>query len=173
MKEYLFDIIRSADTPVHARNKAREYLQALILSGMQKAGAMIPLAFHGGTALRFLYSLPRFSEDLDFALERDVLNFNFLRTMQRVKSELVRMGFDVRIRIQDRRTVQNADIRFPGLMFESGLSGHRHEVLAIKVEIDTNPPAGAELSTTVIRRFIPLRKRLMKGKFLLQTYGEN
>lgn len=31
---------------------------------------MIPLAFQGGTALRFLFDLPRFSEDLDFALER-------------------------------------------------------------------------------------------------------
>ena len=32
---------------------------------------MIPLAFHGGTALRFLYTSQRYSEDLDFALERD------------------------------------------------------------------------------------------------------
>jgi predicted nucleotidyltransferase component of viral defense system len=47
----------------------REYLQARILESLQKSGAMIPLAFHGGTALRFLFSHGRYSEDLDFALE--------------------------------------------------------------------------------------------------------
>ena len=47
----------------------REYLQARILEGLQRAGAMSPLAFQGGTALRFLYRLPRYSEDLDFTLE--------------------------------------------------------------------------------------------------------
>lgn len=39
----------------------REYLQMRILQSLQRAGAMIPLAFHGGTALRLLYNLPRFS----------------------------------------------------------------------------------------------------------------
>ncbi len=33
---------------------------------------MIPLAFHGGTALRFLYSTQRYSEDLDSALDTPV-----------------------------------------------------------------------------------------------------
>jgi hypothetical protein len=47
----------------------REYLQARILESLRRAGAMVPLAFHGGTSLRFLYSLPRYSEGLEFALE--------------------------------------------------------------------------------------------------------
>jgi hypothetical protein len=55
---------------VLAGNLAREYLQARTLLALQQAGAMIPMAFQGGTALRFLFGLPRFSEDLDFALER-------------------------------------------------------------------------------------------------------
>ncbi len=70
MKDYLADLARMAQTPVQARNTVREYLQARILGGLQRAGAMIPLAFHGGTALRFLYASARYSEDLDFALER-------------------------------------------------------------------------------------------------------
>lgn len=44
---------------------------------MQRAGAMIPLAFHSGTALRFLYAIPRYSEDLDFALEQAREQYNF------------------------------------------------------------------------------------------------
>ena len=70
MKEQIFGIIRSSKSPALAGNLVREYLQARILLALQEAGAMIPLAFHGGTALRFLFGLPRFSEDLDFALER-------------------------------------------------------------------------------------------------------
>jgi predicted nucleotidyltransferase component of viral defense system len=68
MKPYLADLVRAAPTPAHGRNAAREYLQARILGALQRAGAMIPLAFHGGTALRFLYATARYSEDLDFAL---------------------------------------------------------------------------------------------------------
>ncbi len=75
MKEYLAELIRDRD-PSAGRNVAREYLQARILSGMQRAGAMIPLSFHGGTALRFLYGVPRYSEDLDFALERPEPGYN-------------------------------------------------------------------------------------------------
>ena len=62
MKDELLALIGTAKSPVEARNQAREYLQALILHSLQRTGAMTMLAFHGGTALRFLYSLPRYSE---------------------------------------------------------------------------------------------------------------
>jgi len=70
MREELLDLARKAASPALAIHRVREYLQARILLALQEAGAMIPLAFQGGTALRFLFDLPRFSEDLDFALER-------------------------------------------------------------------------------------------------------
>jgi len=59
VKEYLADLIRTSPAPAQARNVAREYLQARILGALQRAGAMIPLAFHGGTALRFLFASAR------------------------------------------------------------------------------------------------------------------
>jgi predicted nucleotidyltransferase component of viral defense system len=77
MKVYLASLIQEAPTPAHGHHIALEYLQARILAAMQQAGAMIPLAFHGGTALRFLYKLPRYSEDLDFALERAKGQYQF------------------------------------------------------------------------------------------------
>ena len=58
MKDYLTERLRGTAAPV-ARNFVREYLQARILGALQRAGAMIPLAFQGGTALRFLYSIHR------------------------------------------------------------------------------------------------------------------
>lgn len=62
MKAYLTQHISSAPSALHGRNLVREYLQARILESLQRAGAMIPLAFHGGTALRFLFDIPRYSE---------------------------------------------------------------------------------------------------------------
>ena len=82
MKEHLATLIRSVSNPIEARNLAREYLQALILQSLQRAGAMTALAFYGGTALRFLFSLPRFSEDLDFALEGHPTTYDFRAHLQ-------------------------------------------------------------------------------------------
>ncbi|MBD3383773.1 hypothetical protein GF407_02500 [candidate division KSB1 bacterium] len=156
MKDYLFQILNPDDSVLFSRNKVREYLQALILSGMQKSAAMISCAFHGGTALRFLYGLPRFSEDLDFALERDKQHFDFAYSLKQIKKELIRNGFKVTIRARTSRIVQNAFIHFPGLLYDLHLSQHVTESPAIKIEIDTRPPAGATVDTTLIRRYVPL-----------------
>lgn len=65
MNTTLQSLVDQADSKIRAGNLAREYIQARILESLQSIGGMIPLAFQGGTALRFLYDLPRFSEDLD------------------------------------------------------------------------------------------------------------
>lgn len=157
MKDYLAELVRVNPTPAHARNVIREYLQARILSGLQRAGAMIPLAFHGGTALRFLYATARYSEDLDFALERNKSRYDFRAYLQTIKNELTAEGYALELKANDKRTIHSAFIRFSGLLYELGLSPHRSEVLAVKIEVDTNPPAGAGLATTVVRRHLTLQ----------------
>ena len=170
MKEYLAELVRTAPSALMARNLAREYLQARILGSLQRAGAMIPLAFHGGTALRFLFSTVRYSEDLDFALEKDKPLYDFRTYLRSVQRDFQAEAYNVDIKLSDQRTVHHAFIRFPGLLFELSLSPHVEEVLAVKLEVDTNPPAGAGLTTTVIRRYIPLqihhhdRASLLAGK---------
>ena len=77
MKERLRELLHGTGGGPAARNLAREFLQASILAALQRAGAMVPLAFQGGTALRFLYSIRRHSEDLDFALERVGAGYDF------------------------------------------------------------------------------------------------
>jgi len=52
LQSALAHLVHAAPTPVQGRNIAREYLQARILDALQRAGAMVALAFHGGTALR-------------------------------------------------------------------------------------------------------------------------
>lgn len=152
MKAYLAELVAQSPSPVAARNRVREALQAKILQSLQRSGGMIPLAFHGGTALRFLYAIGRFSEDLDFALERQDSGFDFRAYIRSVRADLMREGYEIDVKLNDRKVVHSSFIRFPGLVFELGLSPHRSEVLAVKVEVDTRPPHGAVLETTVIRR---------------------
>ena len=157
MKDHLAELVRTSPTPASGRNVTREYLQARILGALQRAGAMIPLAFHGGTALRFLYAIARYSEDLDFALERDKDRYDFRAYLLAIKSELAVEGYAIEMKVNDKKVVHSAFVRFPGLFFELGLSGQRSEVLVVKIEVDTNPPAGAVLTTSIVRRHITLQ----------------
>ncbi len=170
MKEYLAELIRASPTPVQGRNVTREYLQARILGALQRSGAMLPLAFHGGTALRFLYATARYSEDLDFALERPGAPYDLRAHLRRVRTEFAAEGYSLDLKVSDTRAVHSAFVRFPGLLYELDLSPHRSATLAVKIEVDTNPPAGAGLTTSVVRRHVVLqlhhhdRASLLAGK---------
>jgi hypothetical protein len=170
MKEYLRQLVGGARTSLDGRHVVLEYLQARVLAAMQQAGAFDVLAFHGGTALRFLYQIPRYSEDLDFALEREPNRYEFRRYLREVQRQLGAETYAIDVRVKDDRVVNVATIHFRGLLHELGLSPHPDEVLMVKVEVDTNPPAGAGLQTTVIRRHVLLnllhhdRSSLLAGK---------
>ena len=170
MKDYLAELVRACPTPAHGQNVAREYLQARILGCLQRAGAMIPLAFHGGTALRFLYASPRYSEDLDFALEQARSQYDFRGYLRAIRGELTAEGYAVEPKVNDQKVVHSAFVRFVGLLYELRLSPHRDQVFSVKIEVDTNPPAGAVLATTVVRRHTTLqlqhhdRASLLAGK---------
>ncbi len=158
MKERLRELVRGAPAGPAGRNLVREFLQASVLGVLQRAGAMVPLAFQGGTALRFLYSIRRHSEDLDFALERPGSGYDFRRYLETVRLDLRREGYEADLaRVSDGRAVHSGFVRFPGLLHEMGLSGHRDEALAVKIEVDSRPPRGAGLETTVVRRHLLLR----------------
>lgn len=171
MKEELLERARTATSPTLAPHLMREYLQARILLALQEAGAMIPLAFQGGTALRFLFDLPRFSEDLDFTLERPGRSpFDLDALAERVAAQLRREGYEVVPRRRTGRAVESLMISLPGLLHEAGLSPHPSQRLGIRIEVDTDPPAGAGLATTIVRRHALLhlqhhdRPSLLAGK---------
>ena len=156
MKDHLRQLVGGLE-PLRARNVAREYLQARILGALQRAGAMTSLAFQGGTCLRFLFSLPRYSEDLDFALEGDVSQYDLPGYLRAVRTELSAEHYRVDLRIRQGRAVHNAFVRFPGLLFDIGLSPHETESLAVKIEVDANPPDGATTAVALVRRHESLR----------------
>lgn len=157
MKDRALEIVAARPPAVDGRNVLREYVQSRVLGALQEAGGFVPLAFMGGTALRFLYRIPRFSEDLDFTLERDPGTFSFAKTLRRIEGVLAREGYALRVRTNERGVVAKAMLGFVGLAAEAGLTPHADEVLWVKVEVDTEPPAGAELEVTLVDRFGPLR----------------
>lgn len=153
MKAALLDLLGDAPDGVQARSTAREYLQARILLALQDHGAFADWAFQGGTALRFLYRLPRYSEDLDFSLVAPGGDGRFAALMRSVRHDLTAEAYAVEVTVRDRPPVAIGLVKFRGLLYEARLSPHREQVLAIKVEVDTNPPAGAQTETRLVRRF--------------------
>ena len=170
MKPLLIEILRGEPDAFRGRNRAREYLQARILLALQDGGAFSNWAFLGDTALRFLFGLPRYSEDLDFSVAPPGTEPRFKERLESVRMDLQREAYHVDVRYRSRGAVVSAMVKFRGLLYELGLSPHDDEVFTVKVEIDSNPPAGASTETKLIRRFLMLnlfhldRASLFAGK---------
>ena len=170
MIPYIESELANVKNVLEQRSIVREYLQMRILQSMQRAGATIPLAFHGGTALRILYQIPRYSEDLDFALERQQEQYDFRGYLDRIQRDLTAETYTVEIKANDKKVVNSAFIRFRGLLYQLGISPHHDEVFIIKLEVDTNPPAGAVLDTMLVRQHVDVnlqhhdRASLLAGK---------
>ncbi len=160
MKEHAVALVRGVSDPGQALNLLREYLQALVLRSLHECEAFRPLAFVGGTALRFLHGLPRFSEGLDFSLVT-AEGYAGKEWMARVKRDLTLAGFTPEVAWNDRKAVHMGWVRVGGILQEAGLTGQPDQKLAIKVEIDTRPPAGARCERRVVTRHVT---------FLLQYY---
>jgi hypothetical protein len=83
-----------------------------------------------------------------------LFNKNRLNAYEKTKSVFEREGYGISIKAKTEKTVQSAYLKFPGLLYELGLSPQVSEALSIRTEIDTNPPKGAGLETSVIRRHV-------------------
>ena len=129
--------------------RLREYLQELILKLIEKSGTAPQLAFIGGTALRILYDLQRFSEDLDFSQVKP--DFDFLELLQFLKRELTLYGFSITISHKTVGAVHGSFIKFSDLLYQLELSPFQNQNISIKLEVDTNPPLGYRLESTFIQ----------------------
>ena len=158
---------KSVDDSVRA---LREIIQEVALLGLWRAKFFEHAAFYGGTALRILYGLDRFSEDLDFSLLEPSADFNLARFTASLEEELLAFGFNVRVEMVDKAVesaVQSAflkaNTRNELLVIEAGeeLAGQisAGQVLKVKIELDTDPPAGFTTSTRYLLQPIPFAVR--------------
>lgn len=151
MKDEALALVADMPNAAQKLNILREFIQALTLRSLHESEAFINLAFVGGTALRFVYSLPRFSEDLDFSLHKTD-GYTPETWMRKVKRDLSLAGFNVRVTWNDKTVVHKAWIKTAELMHEAGLAGVPRQNLSVKLEIDTQPPQGHLSKRSIITR---------------------
>lgn len=154
MKDQLLEIVSGKDGYNLKLNAMREYLQAFILRILFKNDFFRHAAFLGGTCLRFVYNLKRFSEDLDFSLQKGE-GFDFESVMRSLENELRDAGYQLQVKVK-RDGVDSGMFKFAGLLFDAGMSDRKEENISIKIELDRRPPAGARTETHIIEKYFTL-----------------
>lgn len=154
-------------------DKLREVLQQTALLGLARHQFFQHAVFYGGTALRILYGLDRYSEDLDFSLLRPDPDFDFTPFIYGMHQELLAFGFELDIDLRKK----NADTGIWSAFLKGNtvsmlLSIHKatkirgihpDQKIQIKLEIDTDPPLLHQ----------PLESKLVKHPvpFYVSTYA--
>lgn len=135
--------------PIEEQNALKEITQEIALMVLSRLGFFKVAQFHGGTALRILYDLPRFSEDLDFTLLAPDHAFDLSRYLDPMVDEFIEYGY--RIEVSDRsksdNVIKKAFLKDDSIGKQLQLTYSESETLRkkikIKLEVDVNPPAGA------------------------------
>lgn len=147
---FLQEAYRAGVPRGYERAILREYLQCEILSIITASGDSERLAFIGGTALRLLYDLDRFSEDLDFD-HFSSQKKGFPIPLADIAATLKRRGYDISLRMKSANAGRGGTLIFSDILFSLGLSPHYDETLKIKIEYTDQPKERTELR--VLNRF--------------------
>jgi len=138
----------------------REILQEIVLLGLYDAGFFKHAAFYGGTALRILHHLPRFSEDLDFSLLESNPTFNLKPYEDAIIDTLKSFGFDVTIEIKEKSSnsaIASAFVKGNTIEHYLNINApkditnkiHKNQAVKIKLKVDTNPPLDFETKSLI------------------------
>lgn len=148
----------SLNTRKDHENALKEIVQEIALLGLQRANFFEKAAFYGGTALRILHGLPRFSEDLDFTLHKPDEKFKLRPYFSAVERELTAYGFEVEIseikkskktEIESAFIKANTETHLLKIQSLQQFSSrpHANESLQIKFEVDTDPAPAFQRET--------------------------
>lgn len=137
-----------AGNPVEEAQAVKEILQEVALYALWRAGFFEVAAFQGGTSLRILHKLPRFSEDLDFILKVADDSFDWGNYLPLLVAGLQEFGLQSEVLDKTRmdRNIRVAVLKENSISNQLNLTfyqGHANPMLKIKLEIDINPPAGS------------------------------
>lgn len=128
----------------------KEILQEIALYSLSTSGFFRHALFHGGTSLRILHGLQRFSEDLDFILKQPNPNFRWQPYLTKMAGSFQKFGIEPEIidRSKAEKTVQKMFLKDKsiGKLLQLKFHHHPHQKLMIKFEIDINPPAGSDVN---------------------------
>ena len=148
----------------------REILQEIALLGLWRSRFFERAAFYGGTALRILHGMDRYSEDLDFSLLKPAAKFDLTRYSDALEKEIRSFGFEATVTARaksDSSAIRSAFLKADTLKHllvintEEALARRipRGQVLKIKIEVDTDPPPGFDTETRFLLQPIPFSVR--------------
>jgi predicted nucleotidyltransferase component of viral defense system len=144
MKEEILKRAKKGRGSFEKLNLLREELHHLILQEIDRKGGFEKICFQDGTALRIIFGLDRFFEDLDFCVSSQLHgSFHLEKLVKSVQNSLQAFGFDCELsRQRTTGAVHSCFFRFAGLVEFLASSFRKTQKLGIKIEVDTNPPAG-------------------------------
>jgi predicted nucleotidyltransferase component of viral defense system len=155
-----------------------ETVQSIALLGLSRSGFFSYAAFYGGTALRLLYHLERFSEDLDFSLMQPEKSFRLSSFLGPLRDEMEAFGFSVEI--QEHRKNRDTPIMSAFIKANTRIHLikanvpraivdriHREALCKVKLEVDIDPAPYAHFEVAYIDNPIPFSLRAYSAPALL------
>lgn len=142
-------------------NALKEIIQKIALLGLWRAKFFERAAFYGGTSLRILYGLDRYSEDLDFSLLDIDEKFSLAKYNEAIETELQSFGFNVTITNKGKKQNSNIESALIKLGAQQQLitvlapnnlisAIHKDQKITIKMEVDTKPPLHFETEQKIL-----------------------
>lgn len=144
--DYIVQAAQSAPLPLRG-NAAKEALQRCLLTALQQQSLLTDVAFIGGTALRLLHNLPRYSEDLDFIWRNPDAEKNADKWGNALSKALTKLGASGDVAKKDSVTDGPAPKRQRAIYLSAASPAFRAFApngLQISFEIDFDPPAQTE-----------------------------
>lgn len=138
-------------SPNKKRALIREYLQTKMIASLYDKEESRKLSFIGGTSLRILRGLDRFSEDLDF----DNLGLSFSQIKEvfgEISADLEKSGFPAIYTMKSTNSSGIGDLKFPDVLFQLKISAHHDEKLSVKINY-TTPRIKPATEFVILTRF--------------------
>ena len=165
--------------PVEQDNVLQELMQHYVLSSLSRAGLFAQTMFHGGTCLRIVYGMNRFSEDLDFLLKRPDPKFRWQGYLESVRKDCAQEGipFEVQDKAQAGTVVRKAFLKTDSigkiLTLDLPFERYQPRKIRIKLEIDTHPPAGSTFTTSYLTFPVtaPITTQSLESGFALKLHA--
>ncbi len=147
----MIELIQKRLTSYNAANQLeeehaiKEILQDIALYGLWRTGFFDVAAFQGGTSLRILHGMARFSEDLDFILKKPDPDFSWPGYLKGMVACFEKFGLKSEVLSKGKmdQRIKKALIKNNSISNQLNLTFHRGNPtrkLKIKLEIDVDPP---------------------------------
>lgn len=144
-----------ATNAVEEENATKEIIQEIALYALWRSDFFDIALFQGGTSLRILHHLPRFSEDLDFMLRSPNPEFNWAPYLNILVDVFAQFGLKLDAQPKEKmdKAVREAVLKDDSIASQLDLTfagTGRRKTIKIKLEIDTNPPPGSGEASTFL-----------------------